>query len=450
MSNSHVYNNYCKSSILYATNYHPLRIIINKLTTFAEINKVIKIAWKISPSFLRIFLSNGSEIFEEDLYLIRQGSKLYATLDGSELGLNVLFLNYSINDQLCQNPNSITMIGKIKSNKIDVIIKQISTKYFSRDELANFVKILQQIKDENCSKVVHIYDTIMFQRQSEIALITEYCQGKSLNYMFNQNKRFTEQEIKVIIKQLADVIYYCHSRNIIIKSLKFENLVFSEKENLNSIKLTDLGLNTAYRIQNLTSINNFNYYSPELITQKEFTFSSDIWSFGIILYYLNFNSFPFDGRTKQNIQQNVFQLKYKINEEVNPILKDLLQLIFVKDPDSRIKIQGIIDHPYFKQLNKYNLSFNSSINKLNMNFLRLNSRNSFRKKTNSQRYDSEENNSSMKRIQKQLSLQKQSEREQSILNPLQPKQYKCKIERKRCLSHLIIKQQARQSTIKEF
>ena len=59
---------------------------------------MIKIAWKISPSFLRIFLSNGSEIFEEDLYLVRQGSKLYATLDGSDLCFNVLFLNYSIND----------------------------------------------------------------------------------------------------------------------------------------------------------------------------------------------------------------------------------------------------------------------------------------------------------------------------------------------------------------
>ncbi|CAD8116798.1 unnamed protein product [Paramecium sonneborni] len=450
MSNNHAYNNYCKSSILYAVNYHPLRIIINKQTTYSEINKVIKIAWKISPTFLRIFLSNGSEIFEEDLYLIRQGSKLYATLDGSDLGFNVLFLNYSINDQLCQNPNSITMVGKIKSNKTDVIIKQISTKFFSRDELAHFVKILQQIKDENCSKFVHIHDIIIFQRQREIVLITEYCQGKSLKYILNQNQRFSEQEIKAIIKNLADIIFYCHTRNIIIKSLKFENLVLIEKENLNSLKLTDVGLNNAYRIQNLTSINNYNFYAPELLTSKEFTLSSDIWAFGIIIYYLNFQSYPFDGRTKLIIQQNVNQQKYQIRDDANPILKELLKQIFVKDPDSRIKIQGIIDHPYFKQQNKLNLSFHGSHHKLSLNLLRLNSRNSFRKKTNSQRLDSEENNSSIKRIQKQFSLQKQPEKEQSILNQFQSKQYQCKLARKRCLSHMIIKQQIRQSTIKEF
>lgn len=66
-----MYNDYCKSSTLFAVNYQPLRIIINKSTTFIELKKVIKVAWRINPSNLRLFLSDGSEIYESDLQCIR-------------------------------------------------------------------------------------------------------------------------------------------------------------------------------------------------------------------------------------------------------------------------------------------------------------------------------------------------------------------------------------------
>lgn len=62
MSDWYKFNNHQKQSMLFAVGYQPLKIIVNKTTTFDEIRKIIKIAWRISPSTLRLFLTNGSEI----------------------------------------------------------------------------------------------------------------------------------------------------------------------------------------------------------------------------------------------------------------------------------------------------------------------------------------------------------------------------------------------------
>jgi NIMA (never in mitosis gene a)-related kinase len=47
------------------------------------------------------------------------------------------------------------------------------------------------------------------------------------------------------------------------------------------------------------------YMAPEIYQGKPYSFSSDVWSLGVILYYMCTSQMPFDGKTGQELEEKV-------------------------------------------------------------------------------------------------------------------------------------------------
>ena len=100
-----------------------------------------------------------------------------------------------------------------------------------------------------------------------------------------------EHEIWSIFVQIAAAVKYIHSKRIIHRDLKPPNVLLNNK---GFVKLADFGLsrlNLEAGGQAQTVCGTPYYMSPERIIEQPYTFASDIWSLGCILYEVNFKNY---------------------------------------------------------------------------------------------------------------------------------------------------------------
>ena len=81
----------------------------------------------------------------------------------------------------------------------------------------------------------------------------------------------------------------------------------------------------------------------ELINSK-----SDIWSLGILIYYMLFNEYPFNGSGEYQIIKEI-QSNKKLKQSDNQKLNDLLTKMLKVNVNERISWEDYFNHPFFEQ-----------------------------------------------------------------------------------------------------
>jgi len=123
-----------------------------------------------------------------------------------------------------------------------------------------------------------------------LIIVMEYCELKDLAYHIKlrraKNQTYTETEIMAYFVQLCLSIEYVHGRHILHRDLKSQNVFLTRN---NTIKLGDFGISKVLENtsdQALTVQGTPYYMSPELCQSKPYSYSSDVWALGCILYEL--------------------------------------------------------------------------------------------------------------------------------------------------------------------
>ena len=90
----------------------------------------------------------------------------------------------------------------------------------------------------------------------------------------------------------------CHSKGIIHRDLKLENVLFESKARTR-IKVVDFGISGLCKgnIKEKNDAGTLKYMTPEMLTSVTSTASPamDVWAIGIMVYCMMFNKFPFNG-----------------------------------------------------------------------------------------------------------------------------------------------------------
>ena len=286
-----------------------------------------------------------------------------------------LFFNKSINS-ITDNYDIIKQISK-GENEIIYKLKNIKTgKFFSckkiskisnkkQDKIIKEVNILSKIDHPNIINTYEIYET-----KNDLFTITEYCNGNDLFSFINENKKLlSEKEILELFLQIISAINYCHNYNLCYMNLNPENIFFfseNAKEN-NHIKLINFELkqikeNQKIKVKNLSSY----YMAPEILT-GEFGLNCDIWSAGIILYFLLSGELPFKKIDDSSMNSNNIKINYSFNNNkwynISKEAKDLIKCMLLP-ADKRINIDQILSHNWCQKVNKHifrDLSFNISL-----------------------------------------------------------------------------------------
>jgi len=105
---------------------------------------------------------------------------------------------------------------------------------------------------------------------------------------------------------------YLHSNNIIHRDLKPENILIDQDGHL---KLTDFGL-AKEKVSDDSKTSSFcgtvEYMSPEMIKGEPYSFSTDLWSLGIILYDMLTGKAPFQAKNRAQLQKKILNDKLKL------------------------------------------------------------------------------------------------------------------------------------------
>ncbi|TQV93109.1 CAMK/CAMKL/GIN4 protein kinase [Cordyceps javanica] len=203
------------------------------------------------------------------------------------------------------------------------------------------VAILKLIEHPNIMK---LYD--IWENRSEIYLILEYINQGDLFTFINTKGRLSEELAIFFFRQMISAIAYCHSFNVCHRDLKPENILITEDL---QIKIADFGMAALHQTAThhlATACGSPHYAAPELLKNRQYRGDkADIWSMGVILYAMLSATLPFDdpdlrvmmGKTKKGV--------YEMPKHISPDAQDLIRRMLQVNPERRINLQDIWNHP---------------------------------------------------------------------------------------------------------
>ncbi|KAJ9529689.1 hypothetical protein QJQ45_014469 [Haematococcus lacustris] len=147
-----------------------------------------------------------------------------------------------------------------------------------------------------------------FLNGSKLCVVMEYAPFGDLRYYINKGQRlnapFPEEAVWRIFLQLAKGLGALHSNQIIHRDIKPANIFLCANDLL---KIGDLGVAKALtRAQfTRTQIGTPCYMAPEVWAGKPYSYSSDLWSLGAVLYEMMTFRTPMEGRSMQELKMRI-------------------------------------------------------------------------------------------------------------------------------------------------
>jgi eukaryotic-like serine/threonine-protein kinase len=185
-----------------------------------------------------------------------------------------------------------------------VAIKVINAKFTEdKNNTARFYQEIRALAKLSHPNIVIIFEAGMVNRRHYFAM--EYLSGPSFRDRVDAQKALDEKEALKIIRATAKALGHAHTRSIIHRDVKPENIIFDE----NGVpKLTDFGLVMHYDADHMTltqegmMVGSFYYTSPEQIDgRRDIDARSDIYSLGATLYYALTGHTLYEGNSPQEI-----------------------------------------------------------------------------------------------------------------------------------------------------
>lgn len=183
-------------------------------------------------------------------------------------------------------------------------------------------------------------------------IILEFCDSRDMFSWINKYGPLSEHDAIYVFRQMMCAMEYCHSFNICHRDLKPENILLSET---GDVKIIDFGMAALHQNdQKLhTSCGSPHYAAPELLKSKTYRGDkADIWSMGVILFAMLAQRLPFDDPHLPTMLSLSKRGIYTMPEKFTADVQDLLRRILVTDPNKRISIQEMWEHPVIKKYDK--------------------------------------------------------------------------------------------------
>jgi eukaryotic-like serine/threonine-protein kinase len=183
------------------------------------------------------------------------------------------------------------------------------------DEARRLVKVRH-------TNVVRAYGTE--QIGSEVALSMELIKGRTLDELVTRQATFSANEAAVIGLDLCRALAAVHAAGILHGDIKAHNVM---REDGGRTVLMDFGTGRELRREPAAAGGDFAgtplYLAPEVFAGQNRSTASDIYSIGIVLYFLVTGSYPVDGETRTEIgRQHNHQGPRRSLRDVRPDLPD--------------------------------------------------------------------------------------------------------------------------------
>nr|XP_028564474.1 serine/threonine-protein kinase SIK2 isoform X3 [Podarcis muralis] len=251
---------------------------------------------------------------------------------------------YEIEGTLGKGNFAVVKLGRHRITRSEVAIKIIDKSQLDSVNLEKIYREVQIMKMLDHPHIIKLYQVM--ETKSMLYLVTEYAKnGEIFDYLANHG-RLSESEARRKFWQILSAVEYCHSRKIVHRDLKAENLLLDNNMN---IKIADFGFGNFYKSgEPLTTwCGSPPYAAPEVFEGQQYEGPQlDIWSMGVVLYVLVCGALPFDGPTLPILRQRVLEGRFRIPYFMSEECEHLIRRMLVLDPSKRLTIAQIKEHKW--------------------------------------------------------------------------------------------------------
>lgn len=154
---------------------------------------------------------------------------------------------------------------------------------------------------------------------------------------------YTEKDAADLVYQITSIVKYLHDKKITHRDLKPENLLF-EDESAKKLKLCDFGLAEKFVDGKLMFdiVGSPTYMAPEIMENKGYDKSVDMYSIGVIMYILLCGYPPFEP------EEGIIELEFPSPEwdNISQSVKDVITLLLDNDSKKRLTAEELLKHPW--------------------------------------------------------------------------------------------------------
>ena len=239
--------------------------------------------------------------------------------------------------------------------------------HINEENLLNEIALLKKMDHPNILKILDFFSLKM-----EYNIITEFCQEGELYKEIKAKAPFTEELSAYYIREILLAVHYCHNMKIVHRDLKPENILIVQrmKNGFHPIKIIDFGTAKVFsktKKEHLL-IGSAYYIAPEVLN-KNYNEKCDLWSCGVILYFMLCGKVPFNGKNEKELFENINKGKYDLESYpwgiISENAKDLIKKLLILDTKKRLSAEEALKHSWFnieiiKEMNNIN-----SINEIN-------------------------------------------------------------------------------------
>ncbi|XP_017450658.1 putative sperm motility kinase W [Rattus norvegicus] len=204
--------------------------------------------------------------------------------------------------------------------------------------------ILESLHHPN---IISLFQVLL--TSSQIHFILQYVPGGNLVELIREEGPLPEEQAKKMFGQVVSALRYCHSRGIVHRDIKPQNILIDAAGN---VKLIDFGVAIKCRPGTLlkTQCGTRGFCAPEIVLGEPYDGKkADVWSLGVLLFFLTTGYFPFRGGTTDQIKQKVTTGTYTIPTHLSGQLENLIHQILTVSPELRPSIEEIENHPWIKK-----------------------------------------------------------------------------------------------------
>lgn len=304
-------------------------------------------------------------------------------MNGNQFMKKVTYNDFEVEEELGQGTYGVVKKVIYKRNKLPYAMKDIKLENETEGVPSTTLREISLLKSLDHKNVVKLY-TVLNKGFERLSLVFEYAEN-DLRKMYDGldiGEFLDMEDIKTIMYQLLLGLAYCHSKGVIHRDLKPNNVLITLD---GTVKLADFGLAKTYNL----SLPKFThevitlwYRPPEILMGDDYYYTAvDTWTAGCIMFEIAhkrpflsgdseievmFKLFQTLGTPTEETWEGVSKLRFfkakfpkwkpkdlsTICTRFDADALDLFSKLVALKPTNRLEAIDALDHPWFDSVDK--------------------------------------------------------------------------------------------------
>ncbi|WVW85976.1 hypothetical protein I302_108014 [Kwoniella bestiolae CBS 10118] len=195
--------------------------------------------------------------------------------------------------------------------------------------------------------IVELYST--YQDQLNVYMLLSYIPGGELFSHLRRAGRFSADVTRFYLASIILAIEYMHSKNIIYRDLKPENLLL---DRYGYLRIADFGFAKIIEDRTFTLCGTPEYLAPEIVLSQGHGKAVDWWALGILAFEMLAGYPPFFDDHPLGIYEKILRGDIAFPSHIDPYAKDLIRGLLTADRSKRLGnlrngARDVMSHAWF-------------------------------------------------------------------------------------------------------